>query len=394
MRVVVIGAGIGGLALAQGLRRAGVDVAVHDRDPEVSATGGYRLHLDARTCAALRRLLPPELHLAVLASAAHPRTFRQFALLDHRLRPLVVAPQPRGEDALLIGRVPLRRLLARGLDVRFGAEFTGHERQPDGTVLARFADGSTDRGDLLVGADGVGSRVATALAGRPTSRPLGVTGVAGRTPLTPAVRALLPPVLLDGPGLALGPGAIAFLSVHDPGSGAAADAPGAVLERGDLVWGLNLPTDRVPPGPDPAGRIAAGWPDPLRALVAAADPAATAVFRFHAADPDADLTPWPSGPVTALGDAVHAMPPTGGQAAATAIRDADLLVRELAGGGPPVVAVHAYERAMPAHAVDAVRESLAPLRWMRPLGVPGAHRAAAAALRVAALPGRLRAAAG
>jgi 2-polyprenyl-6-methoxyphenol hydroxylase-like FAD-dependent oxidoreductase len=118
------------------------------------------------------------------------------------------------------------------------------------------------------------------------------------------------------------------------------------------------------------------------------------VFGFHAADPDTDLTPWPSGPVTALGDAVHAMPPTGGRAAATAVRDADLLVRELTGGGPPVAAVHAYERAMPAYAVDAVRESLGPLRWMRPLGLPGAHRAAAAALRVAALPGHLRAAVG
>jgi salicylate hydroxylase len=231
VRVVVIGAGIGGLALAQGLRRTGVDVVVHDRDRAVSATGGYRLHLDAHAAAALRRLLPPELHLAVLASAAHPRSFRRFTLLDARLRPLLVEPQPDGEDALLIGRIPLRRLLARGLDVRFGAEFTAFERDGD-AVVARFADGSSDRGDLLVGADGVGSRVAAALAGRPTSHPLGVRGVAGRTPLTPAVRALLPGALLAGPGLALGSGAVAFLSVHDPAAGAAVEAPGRTWNRG------------------------------------------------------------------------------------------------------------------------------------------------------------------
>lgn len=393
MRVVVIGAGIGGLALAQGLRTAGIAVSVHDQDPAVAATGGYRLHLDHHARAALGRLLPPAVHRAVLASAAHPRTFRQFALLDHRLRTLAVERRTPGEDALMIGRIPLRRLLAHGLDVRFGATYTGHDVDAAGRVTARFADGSTDHGDLLVGADGVGSRVAAALAGRRTSRPLGVTGVAGRTPLTPAVRALVPAALHHGPGLALGPrGTIAFLSLHDPAAAPAlvsADpAVPADVEEATLVWGFTLPAARLPAGPDPAGRIAAAWPHPVPALVAAADPAHTAVFGYHAADPHADLTPWPSGTVTALGDAVHAMPPTGGRAAATAIRDADLLVRELTSGADVPVAVHAYERAMPAYAVDAVEVSLSPLRWMGALAVPGAHHAAHLALRAAALVAR------
>lgn len=68
MRVVIIGAGIGGLTLAQALRRTGVDVAVHDRDPAAEATGGYRLHLDERACAALQRHLAPE-HYQVLSDA-------------------------------------------------------------------------------------------------------------------------------------------------------------------------------------------------------------------------------------------------------------------------------------------------------------------------------------
>lgn len=393
MRVIVIGAGIGGLALAQGLRTAGIDVSVHDRDPEVSATGGYRLHLDHHASAALGRLLPRAVYRAVLASAAHPRTFRQFALLDHRLRTLVLERGTPGEDALMIGRIPLRRLLAHDLDVRFGAEYTGHDVDADGRVTARFADGSTDRGDLLVGADGVGSRVATALAGGPTSRPLPITGIVGRTPLTPAVRALLPTALHTGPGLAFGPGGtLLFLSLHDPvAAPALASADPAVpadVEDPTVVWGFTLPAARLPAGPVPATRIAAAWPEPVPALVAAGEPARATVFGYHAADPDTDLTPWPSGTVTALGDAVHAMPPTGGRAAATAIRDADLLVRELTSGADVPVAVHAYERAMPAYAVDAVRVSLAPLRWMGALTLPGAHHAARLALRAAALTGR------
>ncbi len=404
MKVIVIGAGMGGLALTQGLRRAGIETAVYDLDPDLAATGGYRLHLDHLAGAALHRLLPPPVLRAVLASSAHPRSFRQFALMDHRLRQLGAQSSTPGEDALMIGRIPLRRLLAHGLDVRFGAEFTDHEVHPDGSVTARFADGSTDRGDLLVGADGARSRVAAALAGRPMSRRLDATGIAGRTPLdAPApgagpaphrpggsrtVRELLPACLLAGPGLAIGPKALVFLSVHDPAAGPALASAGDVPaepEDGTLVWGFTVPRAHLPAEPDPALHLAAGWPDPLRTVVAAADPTATAVYAYHSADPDADLTPWPSGPVTALGDAVHAMPPTGGQAAATAIRDADLLVQELVRRTSIPQAVHAYERAMPAYAVDAVRASLAPLRGLRALTLPGAHHAAGLALRAAGL---------
>jgi salicylate hydroxylase len=117
-------------------------------------------------------------------------------------------------------------------------------------------------------------------------------------------------------------------------------------------------------------------------------------FRYHAADPDTDLTPWPSGPVTALGDAVHAMPPTGGQAAATAIRDADLLARELdavlAGRATLPLAVHAYERAMPDQAVPAIRTSLAPLAWQHRLATPRGRRVARLALPALAAAHRLR----
>jgi salicylate hydroxylase len=406
VRVIVIGAGIGGLTLAQALHLAGDRVRVHDRDPDVSATGGYRLHLDERACAALRRHLSPAHYQAVLASSAGPAAFRQFAVTDHRLRLLALERQDPSAQRLLIGRVPLRRLLAHGLDdaVCFGKQFTHHQVHPDGSVTAFFTNGSSERADLLVGADGVGSRVARALAGRATSAPVGISGIAGRTLLDPDTRRLVPDLLQAGPVLAFAPGGVGvFLSLHDPtrspvvDPATCQDVP-ADVEPPLLVWGLTAPDSLLPADlrAHPATGLGAtaaelltGWSSDLRALVAAADPSSVAGYRFHAADPDADLTPWPAGPVTCLGDAVHAMPPTGGMAAATAIRDADLLATRLqavrAGTATLPLAVHDYQRQMAAYAPTAVRESTAPLRWIRAATHPGTRLAARAALPAAAL---------
>jgi 2-polyprenyl-6-methoxyphenol hydroxylase-like FAD-dependent oxidoreductase len=55
LRVLVIGGDLGGLCLAQGLRRAGISVAVYERDSSpVARTQGYRFHMDARGEQALR----------------------------------------------------------------------------------------------------------------------------------------------------------------------------------------------------------------------------------------------------------------------------------------------------------------------------------------------------
>ncbi len=256
---------------------------------------------------------------------------------------------------------------------------------------------------MLVGADGVGSRVATLLAGRPTSAPIGIAGIAGRTPLTPATRALVPALLQEGAALAFGPvGASVFLTLHDLDGGRRAAVDPATctevapqLEEPALIWGYNAAASRLPADRDGAdlvgavGALLRSWDPRLRALVAAADPATVAAFRFHTCDPDGPLFPWPAGPVTALGDAVHAMPPTGGRAAATAICDADVLAGRLAdvaaGHTTIALAVHDYQHEVTGYAADAVRVSLAPLRIQRLLSHPVADRVARAVTPLLAL---------
>ena len=128
MRVLVVGAGIGGLVLAQALHRAGDDVQLIDRDPERLVDRRLPPPSGPSGCSALRRVLLPAHYQAVLASSAGRDSFQQFAITDHRLRLLLADRQDPTAERLLIGRVPLRRLLAVGLEdrIRFGQEYLSH----------------------------------------------------------------------------------------------------------------------------------------------------------------------------------------------------------------------------------------------------------------------------
>ncbi|GLZ55895.1 NAD(P)/FAD-dependent oxidoreductase [Actinomycetospora sp. NBRC 106378] len=411
MRVTVIGAGIGGLALAQALHRADIDVVVHDRDAHVGATGGYRLALDRPACEMLRRHLGPAHYQALLGSSAPPSASRTLTLADHRLRPLAEQTFDPADEALFIGRVPLRTLLAEGLGdrVRFASTYRDHEVRSDGRVVTHFDDGTTEVSDVLVGADGVRSRVAATLAGRPTSTPCDYGCIAARIPLTAEVRRRLPAMLADGPGLAQGPGGLGlFLTAHDPAAGATVDPAtcrevAAITEAPALVWGLIGPEAVLRPGGTAlaAGALVAharhvlrGWSPALLDLVAATDVDTAAYFGYHTCDPDGDLTPWPAGPVTALGDAVHAMPPTGGGSAATAIRDAGHLADELvaARDGTTTIplATLRFQQTMAGYAPSRVRDALGLLRSMQRLSHPVASGVARVGLPAVAAWHRVR----
>lgn len=162
MRVAVIGAGLGGLCLAQGLRKAGIDVEVFERDPGVRARfQGYRIGLADVGREALLACLPDRLHPlldAVTGDLHGRRVFHDTQLRQLReLEPMT---------AIAVDRHVLRHLLLDGIDVRFGKRFTGYR----GT-RAEFADGTHVDADLIVGADGITSAVRGRLrAGPPAER--------------------------------------------------------------------------------------------------------------------------------------------------------------------------------------------------------------------------------
>src|SRR5579863_5154982 len=62
LHVIVIGGGIGGLTLAQGLKKSGVNVAVYERDrTRADRVQGYRVHINPAGSVALHECLPPDL---------------------------------------------------------------------------------------------------------------------------------------------------------------------------------------------------------------------------------------------------------------------------------------------------------------------------------------------
>ncbi len=129
LKVLIVGAGAGGLTLAQGLTAAGVEVELYERDHSPSdRLQGYRLSINPVGCRALKACLPDAVYAKFIASSAKPSESVTF--LDHRLRRLLAfdIPQHEGSDVdneRPIGRMALRGVLLDGLGpiVHFGKKF-------------------------------------------------------------------------------------------------------------------------------------------------------------------------------------------------------------------------------------------------------------------------------
>ncbi|WP_245717158.1 FAD-dependent oxidoreductase [Nocardia jejuensis] len=249
---------------------------------------------------------------------------------------------------------------------------TDYDVLPDGKVRARFAHRDPVTADLLVGADGVTSAVRSVLAPQITPTDTGVRFVIGRTPLTDEFAGLSKAFgsKIAGDGVSLLLGAMRFRT--PPKQAAEQLAPDVTLpDIGDYVrWAMILPPNGSLQDLTPQDAVLSrmhGWHPQLRALIEQADPDNSTLLSIRVVEP---RERWASGPVTLLGDAIHATSPTGGNGANTALRDADLLRRCLieANEGRRDLggAVDDYERQMFEYGAEAVRSSLEKLPAFAP----------------------------
>jgi 2-polyprenyl-6-methoxyphenol hydroxylase-like FAD-dependent oxidoreductase len=374
---MIIGAGTGGLALAHGLRAAGVTVRVFERDYNLTARlQGYRLTINAKGARALQSCLPQSNFERYIAASAKISTAVSF--LDHKLRRLLFLDVPSTEQtapdgARPISRIALRKILAEGLEevVAFGKTFESFETMPDGSVMARFEDGSSAEGNVLVGADGAASRIRRQLLPDAQRIDTGVVMVSGKLPLDDVVRRQTPPPVFKGPTLIVGPrgccmftGAVEYPPAHP-----------AAYDRDEYVmWGFSAHRDCFGLTgatadvvlPDARAAVLAQMPDwspDLRRLVERAEASSLSSFAVKSSVP---VAPWETGSVTLLGDALHNMTPFRGIGANTALRDAALLRAALAsadrGERELLAALSDYEREMTDYGFAAVRASLAQMK--------------------------------
>jgi 2-polyprenyl-6-methoxyphenol hydroxylase-like FAD-dependent oxidoreductase len=338
MRVVVVGAGMGGLSAAVALLRAEVDLVVLEQAPALQEVGAG-LSLWPNAVHALRHL---DVWDAVEALGAH---IGRGDVLDRRgvllhgssTRPV---EERFGAPVTMVHRADLQSLLRASLhgeQLRLGVRCVRVDQDASGVEVV-LSDGSVERGDVAVGADGLRSVVrASTLADGPP-------GYSGLT----AWRAV---VTVDAP-----------LAARVAGSESWGDGSVFGMQRlpGDRVYWYAATRAGQGEAASSAGHRAdlldrfGGWHDPVPALVRATEEAAVLRNDLYDRPPPRRLA---SGRVALLGDAAHPMLPYLGQGACQAITDGVALSMAL-GGTPDIrTALEAYTDRRLAQTAAAVTQS-------------------------------------
>lgn len=332
-RVLIAGAGIGGLTAALALLRMGIDVEVYEQAQELKEVGAG-VQLAANGTRVLYALGVGE-ELKALSCEASGKEIRMWNSGETwKLFDLGAASIERyGFPYFTVYRPDLLEVLARAVRrekadaVHLGAKGVGFERDASRVIL--HLENSKIEGDMLVGADGVHSRVRQGLfgAGQPA-----FTGLIAWRGIVPMER--LPKHMAGGVGSNwIGPGGHI---VHYPlRAGTLMNFVG-VQERADWLvesWSARGTT----------AELAAdfrGWHEDIQALIRNIDTPYKWALMVRP-----PLEQWTAGRVSLLGDAAHSMLPFLAQGAVMAIEDGFILARCLRKYGHPQDALHHYEAA-------------------------------------------------
>ena len=331
---LVVGGGIAGPVVGMALQRVGIPCTIYEANPSPADGVGSFLTVASNGLDALQAI---DAHRPVVDAGV--RTTRMvlssgsgkvLGSLDAGI------PLTDGTSTTTIERPRLYRALhdearRRGVPIVHGKQLLGVEESTDG-VVARFADGTSEEGGFLVGADGIWSTTRQLIdpaAPRPE-----YTGLIGVGAIARGLH--LPP---DPSTFQMCFGRRAFFGF-------------IAREGGDVLWFANLPhrpePDRAALASTPPGEwkrlLMDAFADdaiPAQEIIEATDDAALQMGGMHTLEPPAQ---WHRGSVVLIGDAAHATSPSSGQGASLAMEDAIELARCLRDRTNLSVAFETYQR--------------------------------------------------
>jgi len=334
-KILIAGAGIGGLTVASCLMKAGYDVAVYEQAPELSEIGAG-IQLSANAMHVLNSL---GLGKAIAKMSVRPAAYvfrlhdtgeiiGQFPLADEHER-LNGAPYNQ------LHRADLHDVLAakaREFDknvVRLNRRVAGFQESPAGVEL-HLMDGSRARGDLLIGADGVKSAVRAQIAGPDHAA---YTGDAAWRLTLPADQL---PADFMGQVMSVWMGPGSHVVCYYLRGGALLNFVGLVEteEISEESWTAKFPWERLKAD-------FAGWHENIQTIIDKVDKDSCFRWSLYYRPP---IATWSTRRATLLGDAVHATLPYLAQGACMAIEDGAVLTRALQSTENVADALQLYER--------------------------------------------------
>lgn len=306
----IVGSGAGGLTLAAMLASAGLQVEVLERSPVPSAVGSG-ITLQGNALRVLRTLgVWPQLQEHGWAfNTVRMRTADAAATFIAEVDDARVGgddlPATLGMPRAELAGIVRERAQQAGARIRYRAEVTAVEQSDSGVDVAT-ADGESYQYDLLVGADGLNSRVRAQIGIQERPRRTGMGIWRAFVPRPAEVTRT--DLYYGGPAYIAGycptgPDTMYAYIVEDAQERRSADGPAIMAELADAYGGP--------------------WREIKNHLTASANVNYTH-FTTHLIQ-----GPWHRGRVVLIGDAAHSCPPTIAQGAAMAIEDAAVLADEL-----------------------------------------------------------------
>jgi 2-polyprenyl-6-methoxyphenol hydroxylase-like FAD-dependent oxidoreductase len=335
LRPLIIGGGVAGTVAAMALQKAGFDPILFEAyERSGGLAHGVYLTIAVNGLDALRAI---DAHHVVPAAGFPSGRMTFFSGSGKRLGSMAMGPTlPDGTVTHTLRRSDLyeglyREAASRGMLIVHGKRLVDADLLPGGGVRARFDDGTTADGDLLIGADGVHSttrRLIDPANPQPRYTGLGNTGGFTRTS-----------------GIDAKPGD--YLMVW----GRRCFFGYTIAPDGEIWWFANPPSRDESTGDDLRAMTTARLKTHLLDLLkvdrtpgAQIVASTTREFRLTNQYEVPTVRTWHNDTMVVIGDAAHAVSPSSGQGASLAAEDAVILAQCLRDASSLRLALQAYEQ--------------------------------------------------